>query len=237
MGSGSMLRFEQSGAKLEDLDAVVLTHLHIDHSVDLPSFVKAGYFTTRAKKLEIIAPYGNKDFPSIGEYLQNLFGKNGAYRYMQDVLTPQSDSFEIVPFEINSSTIIKKEYQDFSLELINVYHGSVPALALRINVGEKSILISGDTNNKDFHLEVIAKDADLFIAHHAITSHSGKFAKRLHMTPKNIAQIAHDSDVKKVVLSHRMKRTLKHENESKLIIKQIYNGKVVFAEDRMKLEL
>ena len=57
------------------------------------------------------------------------------------------------------------------------------------------------------------------------------------MTPKNIAQIAHDSDVKKVVLSHRMKRTLKHENESKLIIKQIYNGKVVFAEDRMKLEL
>lgn len=40
MGSGSMLRFEQSKAKLEDLEAVVLTHLHIDHSVDLPSFIK-----------------------------------------------------------------------------------------------------------------------------------------------------------------------------------------------------
>ncbi len=49
MGSGSMLRFEQSNAKLKDLEAVVLTHLHIDHSVDLPSFVKAGYFTSRTK--------------------------------------------------------------------------------------------------------------------------------------------------------------------------------------------
>jgi len=44
MGSGSMLRFEQSSAKLETLEAVVLTHLHIDHSVDLPAFIKAGFF-------------------------------------------------------------------------------------------------------------------------------------------------------------------------------------------------
>ncbi|MDQ7043755.1 MAG: MBL fold metallo-hydrolase [Sulfurimonas sp.] len=40
MGSGSMLRFEESGAKLEEIEAVVLTHLYIDHCVDLPSYVK-----------------------------------------------------------------------------------------------------------------------------------------------------------------------------------------------------
>lgn len=62
MGSGSMLRFEESGAKLETLEATVLTHLHIDHSVDLPSFVKAGFFSSRSKPLEIIAPDGNEFF-------------------------------------------------------------------------------------------------------------------------------------------------------------------------------
>lgn len=235
MGSGSMLRFEQSNAKLKDLEAVVLTHLHIDHSVDLPSFVKAGYFTSRTQKLPIIAPYGNDSFPPIKEYLENLFGDKGAYRYMRDVLTNKSDSFQITPFEVSKQTT--KNFKDFSLELINVYHGIVPALALRINVGNKSIVISGDTNNQNSHLNKIAKDADLFIAHHAITSHSGRFAKTLHMEPKEIAKIAQTSHVKKVILSHRMKRTLKYEDESLKIIKSIYSGEVLFANDRMKIKL
>ena len=73
MGSGSMLRFEQSKAKLEDLEAVVLTHLHIDHSIDLPSFVKAGYFSSRAEHLDIIGPNSNNYFPSTSEFLEKLF--------------------------------------------------------------------------------------------------------------------------------------------------------------------
>ena len=237
MGSGSMLRFEESNARLEDLNAVVLTHLHIDHSVDLPSFVKAGFFSERSDSLEIIAPNGNEYFPSIEEYLQNLFGQRGAYRYMQDVLTPQSDSFEILPVEINSQDIITKKYQHFTLELINVNHGIVPALALAIKVGGKKIIISGDTNNQNHKLDKIAQDADLFIAHHAIPQHSGRFAKNLHMSPSIIAQVAQESDVKKVVLTHRMRRTLGNEAESLEIIKKVYKGKVLFAEDRMKIKL
>jgi len=237
MGSGSMLRFEEAGAALEDLNVVVLTHLHIDHSVDLPSFVKAGFFSERKESLEIIAPRGNKYFPSIEEYLETLFGENGAYRYMQDVLTPQSDSFEILPVTIDSTEIVTKEYKNFRLKIINVNHGIVPALALAIEVDGKKIVISGDTNNANNNLDKIAKNADLFIAHHAIPQHAGRFAKNLHMTPSIIADIAQKADVKQIVLTHRMRRTLNKESESLKIIKSIYRGKVVFAEDRMKIEL
>jgi len=237
MGSGSMLRFEEAGAALEDLNVVVLTHLHIDHSVDLPSFVKAGFFSERKESLEIIAPRGNKYFPSIEEYLETLFGENGAYRYMQDVLTPQSDSFEILPVTIDSTEIVTKEYKNFRLKIINVNHGIVPALALAIEVDGKKIVISGDTNNANNNLDKIAKNADLFIAHHAIPQHAGRFAKNLHMTPSIIADIAQKADVKQIVLTHRMKRTLNKESESLKIIKRVYRGKVVFAEDRMKIEL
>ena len=235
MGSGSMLGFEKHHLKIEDLDAVVLTHLHIDHAVDLPSYVKAGFFTSRTKPLEIIAPKGNEFFPSTDEYLENLFGKSGAYRYMNDVLSVNSDSFELIPRNIHSGKITTKKYKDFTLQLIRVHHGIVPALALRINVGDKSILISGDTNNQDKNLERIAKGADLFVAHHAIAKGAQGYATQLHMQPHTIAEIASKAHVSTLLLTHRMKRTLGQEDKTRTIIKRTFQGKILFGEDSMKI--
>jgi len=156
---------------------------------------------------------------------------------MSDVLSPQSDSFQIIPIEINTNKIIQKEYPSFTLELINTHHGYVPALDLAILVDGKKIVISGDTNDRDKHLELLAKNADLFIAHHAVPEHTNKFAKKLHMTPSIIANVAQSAKVKKVVLTHRMNRTLVHEKESLQIIQRVYKGEVILAEDRMKVEL
>ncbi|SFV66606.1 Arylsulfatase [hydrothermal vent metagenome] len=235
MGSGSMLNFEQSGAKIEDLEAVVLTHLHIDHSVDLPSFVKAGFFSYRTSSLDIIAPDGNDFFPSTSEFLERLFGKNGAYKYMNDILTPQSDSFEIIAIDIKTQSI--REYKDFTLTLLPVHHGVIPAIAVRIDIGDKSIIISGDTNDADGTLSKLAKDTDLFVAHHAVPQGASGYATQLHMRPSTIAQIANAADVKEVLLTHRMRRTIGLEEQTKELIKDIYKGRVVFAEDRMKIEL
>jgi len=236
-GSGSMLRFEQSGAKLEDLDVIVLTHLHIDHCVDLPSYIKAGYFSSRQTSLPIIGPGGNWNFPDIQEFLSILFGSHGAYRYMSDVLETNSDSFQIYPVEVDSSSVVHKEYKHFSLDLVNTHHGNVPAIALRVNIGDKSILVSGDTNNKNHSLEKLATDVNLFVAHHAIPEHASGYATKLHMTPSIIADVAQKAKVKELLLSHRMKRTIGHEKETLKIIQKKYTGKVVFAEDRMKIEL
>ncbi len=232
-GSGSMYQYEQSGAQLEDLQAVVLTHLHIDHAVDLPSYIKAGYFTDRKASLPIIAPFGNEHFPSIENYVSNLFGPDGAYRYMQDVLGEQSDSFRIIPKSINQRGITQYRFEQFELLLTPVNHGNVPALAVRIDAGEKRVMISGDTSNKRHGLEQLAKDVDLFIAHHAITEQSGEFAKNLHMTPDQIGEIAKKSDTKQLVLSHRMKRTLTHEADTLMQIKRHYSGKIILADDMM----
>ena len=84
-------------------------------------------------------------------------------------------SFKIAPVQIDEYSITTKKYKSFSLKLIHVNHGIVPALALAIAVDGKKIVISGDTNNENASLQKISKDADLFIAHHAIPEHAGKF--------------------------------------------------------------
>jgi len=237
VGSGSMLRFEQSKADLVDLDAIVLTHLHIDHVVDLPSYVKAGYFTRRSASLPILGPIGNDYFPSTVKYIQLLFGEKGAYRYMSDVLTLQSDSFEIIPKDIDAPQIQTQQFKHFKLSVLNVNHGIIPALAFRIDVDEKSVVISGDTSNTNHQLEKLSLNADIFIAHHAIPEIHGTYANKLHMTPAIIGSVAAKSHVKKVILSHRMQRTIGNEPASLKIISSKYKGTIIFAEDRMKIKL
>ena len=234
-GSGSMLRFEESGAKLKDLEAILLTHMHIDHVVDLPAYVKAGYFSSRSASLSIVGPYGNNSFPSVTEYLNLLFGKNGAYRYMQDVLTPQSDSFQIKALEVNAPNIKHLDFKDFSLDIVNVYHGIVPALAYKITVGKKTVLISGDTSDKEKGLDKLAQNIDLFVAHHAVAEKTNPYAADLHMTPSIIGRLAQKAKAKTLLLTHRMKRTLGKETQSLNEIRKSYKGKVIFAEDHTKV--
>ena len=236
-GSGSMLRFEESGAKLQDLELIALTHLHIDHVVDLPAYIKAGYFTRRSAPLPLIGPAGNAYFPSMNAYVEIMFGKRGAYRYMSDVLTPQSDSFQILPESVDAAQMVQKRYKDFTLSIINVNHGIVPALAFRVDIKEKSILISGDTSNKKRQLGMLAKDVDLFVAHHAIAEVHGSYANDLHMTPSLIADVAQGAHVKRVLLTHRMRRTIGEEERSIKIIRKRFEGPLLFADDGLRIEL
>ncbi len=115
---------------------------------------------------------------------------------------------------------------------VPVGHGSVPALAWRIEAGGKRIVFSGDTNGVGAGLTALARDADIFIAHHAVPEDSGDaVALRLHMPPSAIGRIARDARVKQVVLSHRMLRTLGREQETLEAIRKSYAGPVSFADD------
>jgi ribonuclease BN (tRNA processing enzyme) len=112
-----------------------------------------------------------------------------------------------------------------------VIHGSVPALAWRVEIGGKSIVFSGDTNGEGADLVRLAKDADLFIAHNAVPEGVTGIERQLHMPPSVIGQIAQEAHVKRLVLSHRMLRTLGHEERSLAEIRKNFSGLVDFAND------
>ncbi len=235
-GGGAFTRFAEAGAKIEDLNFIALTHLHIDHSADLPAFMKAGYFSKRTNVLPILGTTSAGKFPNIETYLERLFGKNGAYAYMDDILTKQSDSFQIVPHTFDQG-YNSYNYGEIIVGMAGVKHGQIPAIAYCLSIADKKIVFAGDTSAQSEKLVNLAYHADYLIVHHAIAQHAGNYAKQLHITPTRIGEVAAKAGVKNLILSHRMKRTYDSEKESLELIRKNYKGNIIWAEDLMKIEV
>lgn len=234
-GSGSSLRFGESGAKMSQLDLILFSHFHIDHSADFPALIFSAWFEERDRPLPVYGPAGNSEFPSTVGFVHALFNnRNGVYRYLSEILVPQEKgSYKLLPYdvlgEVVSSPIYRGEH--LSAYATRVIHGSVPALAWRIEIGGKSIAFSGDTNGEGADLVLIAKDVDLFIAHNAVPEGATGVERLLHMPPSVIGQIAQKAHVKRLVLSHLMLRTLGKEKQSLAEIRKSFSGPVAFAND------
>jgi ribonuclease BN (tRNA processing enzyme) len=238
-GGGSALRFGEAGAHIADLDLVLFTHLHADHTADFPALVKSSYFQQRKHALAVLGPAGNDRFPATTDFIVDLFDvKRGIYRYLSDYLPndgkPKPDSYALEPRDIQPHLReIKPVFSAKGLKAIaaHVLHGSAPALAWRIEADGVSIVFSGDTDGNNKNLEKLAKGADLFVAHNAIPESATGVARALHMPPSVIGRIAAEAKVKALVLSHRMERSLGHEEETTRLIRTSYSGPVVFADD------
>ena len=239
-GSGSALNFEKSGARFEDLQALLFTHLHVDHSSAFPAYIKGSYFTGREKDLPVFGPAANKLMPSTSDFVQRMLAGNGAYPYLQDYLVPAMDSaYKIVATDL---PIDKREIQHISLtaeinlSAVPVHHGPVAALAWRVNIGRCYITFSGDMNNDYETLARLARGSDLLVMHNAVPESATGVAVRLHMRPSEIGQIASKARVKRILVSHRMNRTTGKEEETLHHIRQSYSGPVSFAEDLDRLD-
>lgn len=234
-GGGSALRFGESGAQMHDLDMILFTHLHADHSADFPALVKSSYFEKRTRPLPVCGPAGNELFPATSEFVRALFdAKTGAFRYLYDFITPGEASYTLQSHDVEPVTaVISTVYSDDRLKIsaVSVEHGPVPALAWRIDSAGKSIVFSGDTNGNGDTLQRLAQQADLLVAHNAVPEGATGVARNLHMPPSVIGRIAAAAHVQQLVLSHRMLRTLGREEETRRYIKKFFSGPVSFADD------
>ena len=238
-GGGASLRFEEVGTKIADLDVILLTHLHVDHTADIPALLKAAFFTRASGELHLYGPNENNFMPSTQDFVNRLFeDEKGAWQYLGDHLDG-SARLQLKAHTIKETRKVTRIYKqgDITIDAITVHHGPIPAVAYRVNVGNKSITFSGDMNG-DYHtLEKLAKNTDILVAHNAVPKGATGVAAQLHMTPDIIGQIAQKAQVKRVVLSHRMLRTLRREKETKREIRKRYKGSVKFANDKSYYKL
>ncbi len=233
-GGGSALRFGESGAQMSQVDVLLFSHLHVDHSADFAALIKSSWFEDRARPLPIYGPPGNDFMPATTAFVYDLFGDKGVYGYLSELLVPKEEgSYKMQPHNVTVSPnpIPVFHNENLSASAVRVIHGGVPALAWRIETHGKVIVFSGDTDGEGEGLRRLAMNADLFIAHNAVPEGATGVERRLHMPPSVIGQIADDAHVKSLVLSHRMLRTLGKEAETETEIRKRYSGPITFAND------
>ena len=237
-GPGTVQRFKASGARYEDVELMLFTHFHVDHSADFPAYIKGGYFTDRDKDLVVIGPSGNALLPSATQFVERMLdAKTGVYPYLSDYLTPADDS----EYKIKATTIpwsdqnleIRTIYKtgEFLVKSVPVHHGALPALGYRIETAGCVISFTGDMSGRLGQMPKLAHGSDILVAHNAIPEDATGAAANLHMKPSYIGEMAATAGVKHLVLSHLMRRTIDRKDETLRLIRNKYKGIVTFPDD------
>lgn len=234
-GGGSGLRFGESGARMADIDVVLFTHLHSDHSADFPVLVKSSHFEERPRKraLPVYGPTGTGLYPSTTEFLAGLFGAtSGVFRYLGSAGNEMIYDFEPHDVALEARTIQSIYDKDgLRISATPVIHAKVPALAFLVEAKGKKIAFSGDGNGNNGNLQKLAAGANMLVAHLAIDD-SFHFGERsLHAPPALIGEIAAEARTGQLVLAHRRPETLGKETALLAEIAQAYKGPVSFADD------
>ena len=236
-GGGTFLRFGEAAANFIDLDFIGISHFHTDHSADLPALLKSGFFSQRERSLKIAGPDGGDSFPGLESYLQYLLDQEaGAYGYLSGYLDGTGGLAKLRPTEVSRDstgpvTVMGDDQSDIQIEALHVPHGIVPALAYRVRVGDTVIVFSGDQNGDEPRFVEFAKNASILVMHMPIPEGAGGVARRLHTPPGLIANIANQSGVKTLLLSHFMARSLQNLESDVQLIRSRYKGNVILAND------
>lgn len=178
-GPSVVRRLLEHGFTTRDVDVIILTHFHVDHSADFSTFLFASNYDVepRTKKLMVLAGKGLKEF-------------YGGLLAVYPWIAPKS--YEISFCEMPEGTL--KE-GGLVLTTAPMVHNS-ESIGVRIEE-QKSVVFSGDTDYTQNLIDV-AKETNLLIVE---CSFPGKKVNG-HLNLDALHRIVDQAKPKKVILSH-----------------------------------
>lgn len=185
-GAGTLLRLADAGISMHDLDTVILTHLHLDHSADVLALANARYLLG-LPGLEIYGPEGT------AQWLQ---AQRSAYPYLERMAVSVHEMRPMDAISIKDCDIFAEEARH-----------SMTALAYRVDYGDKVVVYSGDTEPSP-RVAALAEGADLLIHE---CSFPEPFDVTNHTTPRRLGKLL--KNVGRVVLTHFYPQAQGHEEE------------------------
>ncbi|WP_037907078.1 MBL fold metallo-hydrolase [Actinacidiphila yeochonensis] len=183
MGNGALGELQRH-VGLYDLDAVLLSHLHADHCIDMCGYFVARYYRHEGGPAEPIPVYG----PTGTERrLSIAYGDVPDEKCMSEVFdfrTLEPGSFRLGPFEV----------------AVRAVSHPVEAYGFRIEAGGRTAAYSGDTGPCDALLD-LARDADLFLCEASFTAGKEDIPD-LHLNGRQAGETATAAGAGRLVLTH-----------------------------------
>ncbi|MGC2526485.1 MAG: MBL fold metallo-hydrolase [Candidatus Acidiferrum sp.] len=240
-GPGAFLRIGELDLDLENVDTVLLTHLHIDHSGDLAAFFNARALTSDGPiSYRIFGPDAGGLFPKTSRFVDLLVGRGGAFAYQKTFGAPESFTVRDLPISLNSVRTKIVDDDGLVVEEIATHHGDCPSVAYRISYKGASVVFSGDMDALALpNLVQLAKNADLLIFNCAVLDPPGSPPQLydLHTPPKKIGEAARASGVKSLLLSHLAPDVEGQEAAVRKSIAKSYAGPIRFASDKLRVSI
>ena len=183
LGSGALGPLQRHVAP-RDLDAVLISHLHPDHFMDLCGLYVALRYDPRGVRTRPVPVYGPAG--TFGR-LEEAYGVH------------ETGSMELAFTVGEWSAGSPVTLGPFTVTPRLVEH-PVPAFGLRVEAGGAALTYSGDTDACEALVE-LAKDADLLLAEASFEE--GRDATRgVHLTGLRAGQTAADAGARRLVLTH-----------------------------------
>ncbi len=196
-------------ARPERLDALIITHLHQDHFLDLfPLYYYLKYEAKPEKKLRVYAPSSSQ------ARLGCLLGTDGELKL--------GEVFEFSNIEEGAIALDR-----LSIEFARVKHIE-PTFGVAVSVGGKKLAYSSDSGYSP-SLVTLAAGADLFICEATLMEPVSGLD---HLTAEESGRIASEASARRLMLTH-IWPSIDPEN-SRLMAEEHFVGEVALAEEGEK---
>lgn len=183
MGTGTMANLQRHVDLLE-VDAVVVSHVHADHFVDLfPYFYARRYgAATPAPRIPLVVPTGTR--ARIGSMLSDAGWEEFPGCFDIHEIEP-GEGLQLGPFRLSTARMAHP----------------VPTLGARYEAGGAVLAYSADTGPTG-ELVDLARGADLLIAEATWLGDGKDYPPDLHMTAKEAGEHAAKAEVGGLMLAH-----------------------------------
>ena len=213
-GNGVARQITVAGCNLLDLKSLFITHHHFDHNLDYGHILFL-LFSLRIhearKETEKVNTYGPSPLKKMTRMYSDLYETIRQDSFF--LKGPLSEFIDVHEFS-NKDVETLMEDENVKVSCVPVIHPPAKAYAYRFDTRDKSITISGDTKPSQKLIQ-LAKGSDILV-HEAyykpffeqIGARVPGFEKQIkmlatiHTTAEQAGKIAHEAEVKTLVLTH-----------------------------------
>jgi ribonuclease BN (tRNA processing enzyme) len=194
-GASSLIALKSALIDPNDIDTILITHLHGDHFGGLPFFILDGQLSHRSARLRVAGPPGLET--RVNEAMEVFFpGSPGARREFE---VQFHDLAEGAPVSLGLLQVTPYEV---------LHPCGAPPYALRVQLDGRVITYSGDTEWTD-RLAAAASGADLFICE----AYFYEKRVRFHLDYSTLMHHRSELECKRIVLTHMSSDMLSHAPE------------------------